>query len=131
VLQSEPDNAREPILVLVVDNDPDFRNTMVSVLSDCGFRVATATNGLQALHAVASLHPSVVLLDMQMPVLNGIGFAHRLAESGEKVGIIVMSGHPISAEELEEMGALAYVPKPFDLDELCQRIEKATGGRAA
>jgi len=121
----------EDILVLVVDNDPDFRDTLVSVLSDCGFRVATASNGLQALHRVATLHPSVVLLDMQMPVLNGVGFAQRLAESGEKVGIIVMSGYPISAAELSEMGALAYVPKPFDMDELCESIAKLAGAQAA
>jgi CheY-like chemotaxis protein len=101
-------------LILVVDNDPQLRATIAAALEDCGCRVATAPNGLAALHAIAKEEPSVVLLDVQMPVLDGIGFAERLREFGRHPGIIVMSGWPVAREELDAIGATSYMPKPFD-----------------
>src|SRR4051794_28577095 len=102
--------------ILIVDNDPDFRSAVAGVLMECGFQVVTAANGLQALHVVATEHPTVVLLDMHMPVLDGVGFAQRLAESGERVGIIVMSAFPVSQQELKDIGALAFIAKPFEIN---------------
>jgi two-component system, chemotaxis family, chemotaxis protein CheY len=122
---------RHDFLVLVVDNDADLRNAVAAVLTECGFRVATAANGLQALHVVATERPTVVLLDMQMPVLDGVGFARRLAESGERVGIIVMSAFPVSQEELKEVGALAFIAKPFEINQLCHDLDRYTSGQAA
>jgi CheY-like chemotaxis protein len=123
--------ARNDFLILVVDNDADFRNAVATVLTECGFRVLTAANGLQALHVVATEHPNVVLLDMVMPVLDGRGFAQRLAESGERVGIILMSAFPVPAEELKAMGALAFIAKPFEMNQLCNDLDRYTLGQAA
>src|SRR5438105_6822344 len=125
-MDSPTPSGRNDVKILVVDNDPDFRNALAAVLTDCGFRVAIASNGLQALHAVATERPALVLLDMQMPVLDGPGFARRLAESGQHVGIIVMSAFPVSQRELKEMGALTFISKPFELNELCRDLDRYT-----
>ena len=109
-------------LVLIVDNDPVLRATVAAVLEDCGFRTATAANGLQALHAIAREEPSVVLLDMQMPMLDGVGFVERLREFGRNPGIIIMSGWQVSQEQIEAMGAIAFIGKPFEVDDLVRRI---------
>src|SRR5581483_5842669 len=109
-------------LILVVDNDPELRATIAAALVDYGFRVATAPNGLAALHAIAREEPALVLLDMQMPMLDGLGFAERLREFGRNPGIVVMSGWPVSREELRAIGATAFIAKPFELDELVQRL---------
>ena len=122
---------RHDFLILVADNDADFRDAVAAVLADCGFRVTTAANGLQALHVVATQHPNVVLLDMQMPVLDGRGFAQRLAESGGQVGIILMSAFPVTQRELKEVGALAFIAKPFEINQLCNDLDHYTSGEAA
>jgi CheY-like chemotaxis protein len=116
-------------LILIVDNDPVLRATVAEVLEDCGFRTATAANGLQALHAIAKEEPSIVLLDMRMPMLDGKGFVERLREFGRSPGIIVMSGSQPSAEELADMGAVAFVGKPFEVEDLVRRIQTRTSAR--
>jgi DNA-binding response OmpR family regulator len=117
--------------ILVVDNDPQLRATLAAALEDAGFQVATAPNGLAALHAIARDEPALVLLDMQMPVLDGAGFAERLRAFGRSPGIIVMSGYPVSAPELRALGATAFIAKPFELDELIRRLTARVQPQAA
>jgi two-component system, OmpR family, response regulator MprA len=118
-------------LILVVDNELDLRTSLANALADRGFRVATAANGLQALHAIAKERPAVVLLDLRMPMLDGHGFAERLAEAGMRVGIIAMSAYPVSREELRQLGAVAFLAKPFELDDLVRRIDERSMGESA
>jgi CheY-like chemotaxis protein len=117
--------------ILIVDNDFDLRSALAAALTDCGYQVAVAANGLQALQLVASQKPNLVLLDMQMPVLDGHGFAQRLTEYGENVPIIVMSAFPLSREELKHIGAVAFIAKPFELDDLIRKIQERSSGRQA
>jgi len=118
-------------LVLIVDNDSELRRVLSEGLFEAGFRVACAANGLQAIHAIAREQPAVVLLDMHMPMLDGVGFVQRLAEFGRQATIIVMSGFPISHDQLERMGARAFIAKPFDLDEVVGRIRRLPPEAAA
>jgi CheY-like chemotaxis protein len=110
-------------LILIVDNDSDFRSALGHALTNCGFDVAIAANGLQALQMIAKRQPSLVLLDMHMPVLDGVGFAQRLAEYGRQIPIIVMSAWPMSKQQLHEIQPIAFIQKPFDLEELLGHVE--------
>ena len=110
------------IRILIVDDDPEFRSMLASALMTEGFEVTTSVNGLQALHAVAREHPNLVLLDYMMPVLDAPGFVERLGNMDDHPAVIAMSGKAISRAELEEVGALAFLPKPFDLDKLREQI---------
>ena len=66
--------------VLVVDDDPDVRDTVVLALEDEGFAVLEAAHGAAALEVVAHAEPAVILLDMRMPVVDGWEFARRYRE---------------------------------------------------
>ncbi len=88
------------------------------VLQQEGFRVATAANGMEALRALEGTHPSVILLDMQMPIVDGPAFARKLRERGLRVPIVVMTAGPSAARWAQEVHADAYLSKPFELSAL-------------
>ncbi len=113
---------QEPILV--VDDDPAILETVTDILQDEGYAVATAKNGQEALQEVERRRPSLVLLDMRMPVLDGWGFARLLAERGIRVPIVVMTAAQDARRWAQEIGAAGFVPKPFDLAELLLAVER-------
>ncbi len=89
-----------------------------------GLRVRTASNGQEALDALADTVPSLILLDMRMPVLDGWGFAERYRALSLAYPIVVMTAAESARSWAEEIGATAYIAKPFDVDELLQIIER-------
>src|SRR5919108_678512 len=113
---SEPGHGNAP--VLVVDDDPSIRDTVTEILEFEGYPVATASNGQDALGRVAHERPSLVLLDMRMPVMDGWGFARALRERGVRLPIVVMTAAQDARRWADEIGAAGYLPKPFDLEHL-------------
>ncbi len=111
--------------VLVVDDDPAIRSTVADILGLEGYAVATAENGEEALRLVETLRPSVVLLDMRMPVLDGWGFAREIHARGITVPILVMTAAPNARRWAAEIGAQSFIAKPFDLDDLLDAVQKA------
>lgn len=114
-----------PHHILIVDDDPAIRATVSEVLVDEGYSVATATNGAEGLAAVQKVQPSLVLLDMRMPVLDGWGFAKALGERGIALPIVVMTAAQESRRWAQEIGTAWVLAKPFDLDELLLAVERA------
>ena len=110
--------------VLVVDDDPAILQTVSEILEFEGYPVGTAVNGAEALRAVEESPPSMVLLDMRMPVLDGWGFARELAARGVKVPIVVMTAAQDARRWAEEIGAEGFVAKPFDLIDLLAAVER-------
>ena len=108
--------------ILVVDDDPHIRAFVEECLRDEGYAVETASNGREALDAVARRRPSLILLDMQMPVLDGPGVARALAEQGIAVPILVITAGHRAAQAAEEIGAAGFIPKPFELDDLLAKV---------
>lgn len=109
--------------ILVVDDDPHMTQAVSAILRRHGFTVQTAANGREALEAIAHVEPALVLLDLQMPVLDGRGFVQAVRESEIRVPVVIMSADPDVwwvARELEVAGALA---KPFDLRQLLSMVE--------
>ena len=81
--------------VLIVDDQPDFREAAAALLSAEGFDVVGAVeDGRAALEAVERLRPAVVLLDLQLPGLDGFGVAELLAEIAEPPAVVLISGRP-------------------------------------
>jgi len=110
--------------VLVVDDDPAILQTVSEILAFEGCPVGAAVNGAEALRAVEESPPSMVLLDMRMPVLDGWGFARELAARGVKVPIVVMTAAQDARRWAEEIGAEGFVAKPFDLIDLLAAVER-------
>lgn len=110
--------------ILVVDDDPSILMTVSEILDLEGYAVETAENGAEALRAVERTSPSLVLLDMRMPVLDGWSFARELGERGLKLPILVMTAAQSARDWADEIGAEGYLAKPFDLFDLLTAVER-------
>lgn len=108
----------------MVDDDPAILATVSEILDFEGYPVETATNGQEALRSLERRRPSVVLLDMRMPVLDGWGFARALKERGISLPVIVMTAAQDARKWAEEIGAAGHVSKPFELPELLAAVER-------
>jgi CheY-like chemotaxis protein len=107
--------------VLIVDDDVDIREILAETLSEQGFDVATAANGLEALTVLRCLRarPSVILLDLMMPVMDGYGFLEqrRLDPALASIPLaIVTAGHGVDRDRLGD--GLQIIAKPFDMPQL-------------
>ena len=110
--------------ILVVDDDPAIRTTVAEMLEFEDFDVRTACNGREALDSLEDETPSVVLLDMRMPVMDGWGFARELRERGVELPIVVMTAAQSAEQWCREIGAEACLSKPFDMDQLLDTVER-------
>jgi CheY-like chemotaxis protein len=119
---------RDDCPVLVVDDDPSLRDLMDWGLSDLGYRVATAPDGLAALEVVEKERPCLIFLDMRMPVLDGWGFAKRYREaSGQQAPIVVVTAARDAAEWARQIDAVDYLAKPFDINALVEKTVRYFG----
>jgi two-component system chemotaxis response regulator CheY len=113
--------------VLVVDDNAAIRETVAEALELEGYAVETARDGAEALRMLASIVPSLVLLDMRMPVLDGWGFARIARERGVRTPILVMTAARDAQLWCAEIGAQGCVPKPFELDLLLAAVARLAG----
>ena len=104
--------------ILIIDDDPAVLAVVADILRDEGYHVRTATNGKEGLVAIEQQRPSLILLDMRMPVLDGWGVARALRERGLDVPVVVMTAAQDARRWAQEVGAVQSLAKPFDLTEL-------------
>ena len=113
-------------LVLVVEDDSDLRQTIQWMLEDEGFLVETAADGREALDRATQRKPSLVILDMGLPIIDGNGVAAGLHSTyGDTVTILTMTADGHAAEKAQRIGAIGYLSKPFDLDALVNAVRSA------
>lgn len=106
-------------LILIVDDDVDIVSMMELILKGEGYRVHVAPTGKAGLEEVRREKPSLILLDMKMPVMDGWEFIRRLrAEHPDAPPIVIVSAAEDAKAWAEEVGAVGWLPKPFDIDEL-------------
>ena len=117
--------ARPPKTVLVVEDDWNIQSLMAMVLEGEGYRVETAANGLQGLNAIERSLPDLVLLDMNMPLMNGWEFArefHARFDSG--VPIVVVTASADARQAATDIGAVDFLGKPFELTTLVEVVRR-------
>ena len=117
--------------ILVVDDDPDIRETVSEILEDEGFEVTPAANGLDALELLrGGLTPALILLDIMMPVMDGRQFREHQLQSPELAGIpvIVFTAHSNIAEVERSTRPFGVLRKPLRLDELLTTITRVIDG---
>jgi DNA-binding response OmpR family regulator len=114
----------EKPIILVVDDDQPILGLMRSLLREFGFEAVTAENGNQALSAARARRPALVLVDKNMPGMTGAETIQSLREEPgfERLPILILSGEPVSREELEGLRANGAVLKPFDVAALVEKI---------
>jgi DNA-binding response OmpR family regulator len=96
---------------------------VTDILEFEGYSVVQAGNGAEGLALMEQVQPSLILLDMRMPVLDGWGFARRLRERGSGPPIVVMTAAQDARRWAQEIGAAGYVAKPFEVDDLLATVE--------
>jgi DNA-binding response OmpR family regulator len=109
--------------ILVVDDEPTLRETLVDALEADGFRVVSAADGREALTRFRAERPDLVLLDLMLPELSGIEVCRIIrAESGVPIVMLTAKDSELDKVVGLELGADDYVTKPFSLRELAARV---------
>lgn len=112
-----------PGTVLVVDDDDGIRNALTALLEDEGYRVLSAGNGLEALSVCGTGLPSLIVLDLMMPKMDGVTFMQVLRRGHPSVPpVLVLSASQKAPEQVKQMGVEGYLAKPFDLDDLLDAV---------
>ena len=113
-----------PARVVVVDDDEALRNAVRRALRLEGYNVATAADGSDALDQLRSLRADLVVLDVLMPVLDGITVCRRLRAGGDSTPILMLTARDAVSDRIVglDAGADDYLTKPFALEELLARI---------
>jgi len=117
--------ANEPASqVLIAEDDRSVRESLVMALGVEGYDVEAVTDGAQALEAVARREPDVILLDIMMPVLDGLTVCRRLRAGKCRTPILMLTARHEVSDRVSglDAGADDYLAKPFSLDELLARL---------
>ena len=113
--------------ILVVDDDPDVRDAISTVLSDEGYGVTSVGNGREALeHLHHRTRPSLILLDMMMPEMDGWSFRQELKKLPDlsSIPIVILSAHGNVRDAALALGVADYLRKPLQLDSLLEIAER-------
>ena len=112
--------------VLVVDDETNMRRVLEIMLQRMGYRTDSVENGVAALEFLDTRDTDLVISDLKMPVLGGLGLLEKLRAGGNDVPVIVITAHGTveSAVEAMKLGAFDYLLRPFDVDALNLAIRR-------
>ncbi len=113
--------------ILIVDDEKNIVSSLQGILSDEGYDIVTAEDGLDALEMVQSDPPDLVLLDIWIPGMDGIEVLQAIKTYHPEIEVLVMSGHGTidTAVKATKLGAYDFIEKPFSLNQLVLSVEKA------
>ncbi len=117
------------LVVMVVDDEPDLRNFCVTALGEVATEILTAANGVEALEQFEKANRKVdlVLMDLTMPKMSGPECFQRLRAIDPDLRVLISSGYSldVDAENLLKGKATGFLPKPYDLNQLMESVERA------
>ncbi len=116
--------------VLVVDDEPIVLQSCRRVLEAEGWEMISAPSVAEALSILESITPELLLVDVKMPVHDGMHLMRKVRETRPGIPIIAMSGYATAetVKEAEGLGAAIFLPKPFTPDELADTLRSVTKG---
>jgi CheY-like chemotaxis protein len=116
--------------VLVVDDDIALLRLIRLTLEADGFRVRMARNGLEALQTLEDAgRPDAVVLDLNMPVMDGPTFLHKTRDANVEAPVLILSASPDAGQVAGELAVDAYLTKPFDPIALTDEVSRLVGSR--
>jgi CheY-like chemotaxis protein len=113
--------------ILIVDDDPDIRDSLSDILSEEGYRVSGARNGREALdYLQTETRPSLILLDMMMPEMDGWRFRLEQQKLPDlaSIPVVILSAHGNVRDAALALGAADYLRKPLKIDSLLEIAER-------
>ncbi|MFD5233071.1 response regulator transcription factor [Streptomyces qaidamensis] len=121
---SPADGDRDPQRILIVDDEPAVREALQRSLAFEGYGTEVAVDGADALEKAAAYRPDLVVLDIQMPRMDGLTAARRIRATGDTTPILMLTARDTVGDRVTglDAGADDYLVKPFELDELFARI---------
>ncbi len=123
----------QPYGILITDDDPDFVMSIKELLTSKGYSVFVATNGREAVDRIMSIDIDVLILDLRMPVLNGLETYLELKKAGRAVPTIIITAFADeetgTIERLRALSVSGVLRKPFDPGELLKELERLTNER--
>ena len=111
--------------ILVVDDEPNIRDLLITSLRFAGFQVKAVSNGAQTISAVLEEEPDLIILDVMLPDMNGFSVTKRLRGAGYTAPILFLTAKDETEDKITGLNAGGddYVTKPFSLDEIVARIQ--------
>lgn len=114
--------------ILLVEDDESIREFIEMALTDEGFAVETASDGVAGLAVASRIKPRLILLDMRMRGLDGWGFSRAYRQSpGPHAPVVVLTAARDAGASAAEIEADAFLAKPFDLDDLLTLVRRFLG----
>ena len=114
--------------ILVVEDQPDNRQIIRDMLADTGYEIAEAENGEEALAAITKQRPDLILMDIQLPIMDGYAATRRIKTDPalKSIPVIAVTSYALSGEEKKarEAGCDDYVPKPYSPRQLLAKIRQ-------
>jgi DNA-binding response OmpR family regulator len=110
--------------ILLVEDDRAIAGFVEPELEHLGFQVRCAYDGVTGLEAARTFEPALIVLDIMLPGLDGVGILRRLRERGNAVPVIMLTARDTTLDKVHSLdrGADDYLTKPFDIEELLARI---------
>jgi CheY-like chemotaxis protein len=116
--------------ILVVDDEYAIAETLQELLSDEGFRVVTASNGVEGLRQVEAEKPHLVILDLMMPVMDGRAMLQALRANPETENLpVILTTAASLAPEGDERRVSSFIRKPFSIDAMLEKVNSLLNGR--
>jgi CheY-like chemotaxis protein len=110
--------------ILIVDDDREILAVERAVLAEEGFSVREAHNGAEALVALEADPPAMIVLDVQMPGIDGPTFARELRTRLRHVPLVILTAAPDPKREADRCNAEAYLAKPFRAEDLLRLVRR-------
>lgn len=113
---------------LIIDDNEDILEALQIVFEASGYQVAAHLSGNQADDVIEAFRPDVIVLDMQLPGVNGLTICNSLKNNTltKKIPIVMISAHPEAKNLSIAAGADAYVSKPFEVEDLLVIVDRVT-----
>jgi len=118
-------------VILVIEDDPDQRKLMERTLTTSGYRILTASDGQTGFETALAVQPSLIILDVMMPRMNGYQTARALKQNPATaaIPILMVTTKQEPADEFwsSQVGADAFLTKPVDITELIKEVRRLAG----
>jgi two-component system response regulator MprA len=119
-------------MILLIDDDIDLQQLTKIALKSRGYIVETANNGLEGLSKLEIIKPDLIILDMNMPKLGGLGFYQKICNGKDHplYPVLVLTARTNLEQLLTQMNIDGFIAKPFEIDELLRKVDAIIEKRA-